>query len=85
MDTSNTYSAEEYETQKALPAEFGSWPCDEGKLNAINEVKHKFADLLETCKRTIPNYNGRYLAMVTTDLETACMKAVKGISRPQGH
>ena len=84
MDTSNTYSKEEYDTQAELASEFGSWPCDAEKIKALNEVKAAFDQLLKKIEKSIPSYNGRYLAMVRTDLEVACMKAVKGISRPEG-
>lgn len=83
MDTSNTYTKEEYQAQKGLAVEFGSWPCQESQVEAINEIKWAFDDLLSKCGNRIPPHNGRYLALVKTKLEEACMFAVKGISLPE--
>lgn len=82
MDQQNTYSEEEYQAQKGLAPEFGSWPIDNAKVAAVNEVKWAFDKVLETVSSRIPPNNARYLALVKTKLEEACMHAVKGISKP---
>lgn len=66
--------------QKQIAPEFGSWPCTEQQSKTINQVKWKFDELLEMIKLKTPPESGRYLSLVETKLEEACMFAVKGIA-----
>ena len=68
--------------QTKIANEFASWPLDEKGKADVDSVKQKFTDLLTFVQIKIPGANGRYLSMVTTKLEEACMLAVKGISKP---
>ncbi len=63
---------------KTLSPTFTSVQTTDTQQKAIQDIRTAFNDLLE--KVTIHTTNGRYLSLVTTKLEEACMFAVKGIT-----
>lgn len=71
-----------HEAVKKIADEFSSWPVDEQQLKHINDLRSKFDQLLDHVSSVTKPSNGRYLSIVKTKLEEACMFAVKGISKP---
>lgn len=65
-----------------LSPEFGSWPMNETQQKLVDKIRADFDRLQQDIAVCIPAANGRYLALVKTNLEQACMFAVKGIARP---
>lgn len=72
----------ETRAEKTIAVEFATWPMEAQAVKKTNEVREKFDDLLTVLTFAIPTENARYLALVKTNLETACMFAVKGIAKP---
>lgn len=72
------------DTMKVAP-EFGSWPIDEVATKNIGAVRTEFDQLLLKVQPLIPKGNERYLAIVKTKLEEACLFAVKAITKPVGN
>ena len=69
------------QTSKVAP-EFGSWPVENNTAQNIDKVRVGFDNLLATIAPMIPKGNERYLSMVKTKLEEACLLTVKGVSKP---
>ena len=67
---------------KSIAPEFDTWPMTEGGVEAANKIRGEFDRLLTTIEGQIPTNNGRYLALVKTKLEEACLFAVKGVAKP---
>lgn len=67
---------------KKMNDEFCSFPCNGAQLEAIDDVRAKLDVTLDFIANRIPPQNARYLSIVKTKLEEACMFAVKGISKP---
>lgn len=82
METIMTKEQAEKWPAKGLAVEFGSWPMNAAQGDVVNEIKWKFDDLLSTISNRTAPYNSRYLSIVKTKLEEACMFAVKGIAKP---
>lgn len=49
-------------------------------IDKSTAIRVQFTELLETIEKSVPAHNARYLALVKTKLEEACMFAVKGIA-----
>lgn len=67
---------------KQIATEFATWPMNETGMRNANDIRSKFDALLESITLVTPPGNARYLALVKTKLEEACMFAVKGIAKP---
>jgi hypothetical protein len=67
---------------KQVASEFSTWPMHPQQVKAAEDIRHQFDQLLTNLELAIPPGNGRYLAIVKTKLEEACMFAVKGIAKP---
>lgn len=68
--------------KKEHAKEFRSYLCDSKTLSNIETIRARFTDLLETITAAMPpeTQNARYLAIVKTKLEEACMMTIKGLS-----
>jgi hypothetical protein len=62
--------------------EFGVWPIEGNALSSVNDVRAAYNTLLNTITPLIAKGNERYLALVKTKLEEACLFTVKGIAKP---
>ena len=71
----------EAQPQKQINAEFGSWAITSQQSDIVDQIKWKFDDLLDFISNHTPPENGRYLSIVKTKLEEACMFSVKGIAK----
>jgi len=80
VSTSSTHN--ESAPKKEFAPEFASWPMDDKQVDILNTVRNEFDQLLEKITFRIAPGNGRYLAIVKTKLEEACMFATKGIAKP---
>lgn len=69
--------------EKEIAPEFGSWPMNETQALIAEGVRKKFDELLSSVAAALSARNPRYLAVVKTKLEEACMFAVKGIAKPE--
>jgi len=78
----NTSTHNEPVPTKQIAPEFSSWQMEEVQVSHANRIRGKFDELLESINEVTPPKNGRYLALVKTKLEEACMFAVKGIAKP---
>jgi len=78
----NTSTHNESMPVKEVAPEFSSWEMQENQVVYANRIRGKFDDLLDAVAAVTPPKNGRYLALVKTKLEEACMFAVKGIAKP---
>lgn len=78
MDSSTTHAG----TPAKVAPEFGTWPTEGEKLTKVNAVRQKFDTLQADIALLIPEHNNRYMSLVQTKLEEACMFAVKGIAKP---
>lgn len=67
--------------QKQVAPEFGTWPANDTQVKIMWEVRHQFDRLLDTIGLVTPPANARYLSIVKTKLEEACMFAIKGITK----
>lgn len=67
---------------KRIADEFASWQMEPAQVEAANEIRGKFDELLTTIANRTPPQNARYLALVKTKLEEASFFAVKGIAKP---
>lgn len=67
--------------QKQIAPEFATWPSEGPTRESIDEVRVQFDQLLDAVSLRVPPENGRYLALVKTKLEEACMFAVKAIAK----
>lgn len=61
---------------------FQSWPMSPEQLGNAAQIRDEFRRLLDLCSNLIPNENARYMSIVNTKLEEACMFALKGIAKP---
>ncbi|MBL7544290.1 MAG: hypothetical protein JNL11_10755 [Bdellovibrionaceae bacterium] len=77
-----TQSEQNHVAQKEIAHEFSSWPVNEAQLKNINDIRGDFDHLLTLISNKMPPQNGRYLGVVKTKLEEACMFAIKGFSKP---
>lgn len=64
--------------------EFGTWPVQGAALEATNAIRFKFDELLKYIVGIVPKGNERYLSIVKSDLEKACMFAIKAVAKPTG-
>lgn len=62
----------------AIRPEFDSNEIDLAKANDIYLVKEGFSELLKTIELIVPP--GRALSIAVTQLQTACMFAVRGVA-----
>jgi hypothetical protein len=67
---------------KAIATEFASWPMTTEGVEAANNIRMAFDNLLTLITNHTPEGNGRYLSLVKTKLEEASFYAVKGIAKP---
>ena len=82
MDSSTTFKQTDGMNSKGIAPEFGTWPVEGTSLENIQTVRHGFDTLLSTISQFVPTQNARYLALVKTKLEEACLFAVKAIAKP---
>lgn len=61
---------------------FDSWDVTKEQRQAIDMIRQGFSGLLHICECNVHPDNARYMALVKTHLEYACMFAIKGVSRP---
>lgn len=80
MDSS-THNIPKEQIKKVAP-EFGTWPMTQKGVATAENIREQFDKLQTNLELAIPAGNGRYLALVKTKLEEACMFAVKGIAKP---
>lgn len=80
MNSSTTHSG----TPITVAPEFGSWPIEGSVLENTNKVRVEFNTLLTNITPMFAKGNERYLNLVKTNLEQACLFAIKGIAKP-GH
>lgn len=71
-------------TGPTVAPEFGAWPIEGNTLESVNAVRTDFDNLLTKITPMFAKGNERYLAIVKTKLEEACLFAVKGIAKPGG-
>lgn len=69
-------------TKTPIAPEFGAWPITEAQAMMVDKVRALFTGLQTDIEVIIPSGNVRYLALVKTKLEEACLFAVKGITKP---
>ncbi len=83
MDSSTTHTG----STPIVAPEFGAWPIEGNTLNNVNDVRTAFNNLLTGITPMFATGNERYLSIVKTKLEEACMFTIKGIAKPsnQGH
>lgn len=81
MDSSS-HNLPKEPTAKPIAPEFGTWPMNETQVTLATAIRTKFDDLLSDVVACTPAGNERYLAIVKTKLEEACMFAVKAIAKP---
>jgi hypothetical protein len=83
MDSSTTQTG----LGPSVAPEFGAWPIEGNTLTNVNNVRIAFNTLLETISPMFVKGNERYLSIVKTKLEEACLMTVKGIAKPSngGH
>lgn len=72
------------EILKVAP-EFGAWPADDVVLAKVTDIRMQYDQLLVSIQSLIPKGNERYLAIVKTRLEEACLFTVKAITKPVGN
>jgi len=65
-----------------IAAEFNSWHMQQAQVDRASVIRQGFSNLQSDIESSIAPGNGRYMAMVKTKLEEACMFAVKGIAKP---
>lgn len=66
---------------KTIAPEFSTYELSEAQKEAVNKTRWMFNNLLDyVSSRTSPD-NARYVSLVKTKLEEACMFAIKGISK----
>lgn len=83
MDNGITFESDSGERAvKEIAHEFASWPMDEQQLKHVSVLRGKFDELLSHICAVTPPQNGRYLSIVKTKLEEACMFTIKGIAKP---
>jgi hypothetical protein len=82
MESSTHNIPADPQPQKQIATEFATWPMTDAGVKNANEIRGKFDALLDHIALVTPPGNARYLALVKTKLEEACMFAVKGISKP---
>ncbi len=63
--------------------EFQNWRLTDQGQQHVDGIRIAFDVLLNEVKEVIPD--SRYLSLVKTDLERACMTAVKGIAAQKGN
>lgn len=68
--------------KKVVAPEYGTWPMSETGVANAEAIRRQFDQLQTNLELLIPAGNARYLALVKTKLEEACMFAVKGIAKP---
>lgn len=78
MDSSITHKG----APIAVAQEFGTWPIEGSVLENTNKVRVEFNTLLTNITPMFAKGNERYLNLVKTNLETACLFAIKGIAKP---
>lgn len=78
MDSSTTQTG----TGPSVAPEFGAWPIQGSTLENVNNARAIYNDLLEKITPMFTKGNERYLAIVKTNLETACLYTIKGIAKP---
>lgn len=78
MDSSTTHVG----TGPNVATEFGSWPVEGNALESVNNARIQFNTLLATITPMIAKGNERYLSIVKTKLEEACLFTIKGIAKP---
>lgn len=61
---------------------YDSFPVNDEQVKQIKEIREAFSVLTQTVEERTPK--GRYLSLVQTKLEEACMFAVKGITHQAG-
>jgi hypothetical protein len=81
METQEFVSSDGDVAKKCIAPEFGSWPLTDREKEIIEHTRWAFDALQEHIAAHTPPSNMRYLAIVRTKLEEACMFAVKGIAR----
>ncbi len=62
--------------------EFGAWPIEGNVLGNVNDTRVAFNSLLIKITPFFAKGNERYLSIVKTKLEEACMFAIKGVAKP---
>lgn len=77
MDSNVTHSNS---TGRTFRTEFNSWPVEGTTLETVNEIRSRFDELTTWLESKAPSTNGRYVALVNTKLEEACMFAVKAVT-----
>lgn len=65
--------------------EFGAWPVEGVSIETVNLIRSEFDKLQALIAGAIPSGNGRYLALVKTNLELANFYAIKGVAKPLGN
>lgn len=78
MDPSTTQKG----TGPTVAPEFGAWPIEGNTVENVNNVRTEFDALLTKITPMFVKGNERYLSIVKTRLEEACLFAVKGIAKP---
>jgi len=61
---------------------YDSFPVTEAQVQDIKQIRETFSSLTDLLTEIVPN--GRYLSIVNTKLEEACMFAIKGITHQAG-
>lgn len=69
-------------TGPIVAPEFGAWPIEGNTLENVNNVRTVFNNLLTQITPMFAKGNERYLSIVKTKLEEACLFTIKGIAKP---
>lgn len=78
-----TQSGTQRATSPVSNLEFQNWRLTERAQQHLDTIRIAFDVLLNEVKEVIPD--SRYLSLVKTDLERACMTAIKGIAAQKGN
>ena len=61
---------------------YDSFPVTDKQVELVKEIRKEFSDLSEILSENVPK--GRYLSLVETKLEEACMFAIKAVTHQAG-
>jgi dihydrodipicolinate synthase/N-acetylneuraminate lyase len=65
-----------------IAPEFATWPVTADAAEKVNKAREIFSKALAEITTLFPSGNQRYLAIVKTNLETASLFTIKGITMP---
>lgn len=66
---------------KEIAKEFRTYQLSQTAIDQSNYIRAKFDEILSAVENVVPPGNERYVALVKTKLEEACMFSIKAISQ----